>query len=475
MFLVAHAGDGNLHPQLAFDASDPEVLGRVHTFTAETTALSARCGGTLSGEHGIGIEKRDFMTLFMAPADLDAQARLRHAFDPDHLLNPGKASSRAAWLRAGGLAPVLAAPAALTRYEVDRPEGAPPARWVIAPPSLEEAAEAIRAAVSAGSRVLPWGGGIHQGYGGRVEADVVLLTRELAGVVEWRPEDLVITVGGGTLVQDLEALTATRGQTALFSAVPGGATVGGCVAAGVSGWSRLRFGPLRSRVLEVTLVTGDGHVVRNGARVVKNAAGYDLARLTVGSFGSLGLLGRICLKLWPQPLAAATVAIDDPEGALRSLWQPWAVLETDGQGYAYLAGTPAEVEQQAAALGGSVREGHCWPDPLRSRVVAALRVPSPQTRAAVRRLPDGTAYRAAFGVGEVLAGFENADVGRLSALRAWAEEAGGSLVMVAAPDALYAEFDPWGAAPPSLGLQRLVKAAFDPAGIMVPGRLPGRL
>jgi hypothetical protein len=93
----------------------------------------------------------------------------------------------------------------------------------------------------------------------------------------------------------------------------------------------------------------------------------------------------------------------------------------------------------------------------------------------VRRLPDGSAYRAAFGVGEVLVGFEDADVGQLSALRAWAEQAGGSLVLLAAPIALYAEFDPWGSAPPSLGLQRLVKAAFDPAGVMVPGRLPGGL
>ena len=475
MLLVSHAGDGNLHPMLVFDASEAEVLERVHTFTAETTALAARCGGTLSGEHGIGLEKRDSMTLFMTPADLDAQARLRDAFDPDHLLNPGKVLRERHGSRPSGLAPVFAAPAALARYQVDCPQGVPQARWVIAPPSLEEAAEAIRAAASTGSRVLPWGGGVHQGYGGRVEADVVLLTRELAGVIEWRPEDLVATVGAGTTVDELESLLATQDQTALLSGIPGSATVGGCVAAGVSGWPRLRFGPLRSRVLEVTLVTGDGSLVRNGARVVKNAAGYDLARLMVGSLGSLGLLGSACLKLWPRPQATATVAIDDPEAALRCLWQPWAVLEIDGQGYAYLAGTSAEVEQQATALGGTAREGHCWPDPLRSQIVAAFRVPSPQTRAAVRRLPDGSAYRAAFGVGEVLVGLEDADVGQLSALRAWAEQAGGSLVLLAAPTALYDELDPWGSVPPSLRLQQRVKAAFDPAGVMVPGRLPGGL
>jgi FAD/FMN-containing dehydrogenase len=169
------------------------------------------------------------------------------------------------------------------------------------------------------------------------------------------------------------------------------------------------------------------------------------------------------------------VAIDRPEEALRSLWQPWAVLEIDGHGYAYLAGTPAEVEQQATALGGPAREGHHWPDPLVGQTVIALRVPSPQTRAAVSRLPDGVAYRAAFGVGEVVAGLENPDLGRLAALRRWAEQAGGSLVLLAAPAALYDELDPWGSAPPSLRLQQRVKAAFDPAGVMVPGRLPGGL
>jgi len=87
---VFHAGDGNLHPLVSFDASNPGELDRVLAAAKEMVAVSIEAGGTLSGEHGIGMEKRDLMHLVFAPADLDAQARLREAFDPDGLLNPGK-------------------------------------------------------------------------------------------------------------------------------------------------------------------------------------------------------------------------------------------------------------------------------------------------------------------------------------------------------------------------------------------------
>jgi glycolate oxidase len=87
---VFHAGDGNLHPLLVFDKRDPGVLERVHGAGEEIVAASLAAGGVLSGEHGIGIEKRDFMPLLFGPHDLDAQARLRAAFDPDGVANPQK-------------------------------------------------------------------------------------------------------------------------------------------------------------------------------------------------------------------------------------------------------------------------------------------------------------------------------------------------------------------------------------------------
>ena len=87
---VFHAGDGNLHPLLVFDAREPGVLERVHAAGEEIVRVSLEVGGVLSGEHGIGLEKQPFMARQFSPADLDAQARLREAFDPDGLANPGK-------------------------------------------------------------------------------------------------------------------------------------------------------------------------------------------------------------------------------------------------------------------------------------------------------------------------------------------------------------------------------------------------
>ncbi len=85
-----HAGDGNLHPLFTFDASDPEVVAQVNEAADEIVEISIAAGGTLSGEHGIGLEKRDLMHLVFSPVDLDAQARLREAFDPDATMNPKK-------------------------------------------------------------------------------------------------------------------------------------------------------------------------------------------------------------------------------------------------------------------------------------------------------------------------------------------------------------------------------------------------
>jgi glycolate oxidase len=90
MLNVFHAGDGNLHPLVAFDARDPEMLERVTAAAKEMVLVSVEAGGSLSGEHGIGLEKRDLMDHVFGPVDLDAQARLREAFDPDGKLNPGK-------------------------------------------------------------------------------------------------------------------------------------------------------------------------------------------------------------------------------------------------------------------------------------------------------------------------------------------------------------------------------------------------
>ena len=352
-------------------------------------------------------------------------------------------------------------------------EGAPAADAVLAPATLEDAARILEFASDNGLRVLPWGGGTHQGIGGPMHPDVLLLTSRLDQIVAWSPDDLTIVVQAGLPVAALEARLDERRQTAVLPERPGAATVGGVIAAGVSGWRRHRYGPTRDRVLEVVIVTGDGRVVKGGAQVVKNVTGYDLPRLLTGSLGSLGLIGRVCLKLWPKGAAAATVRIDDPARALATAYRPLAILETLSGSFAYLAGTSAEVDAQVAALSGPASDGLQWPDHPDGQVVLSVRVPPASTGEAVRRLPGAAGFVAAHGVGEVSASFDGVSPSALGELRSWAESLGGAVVVLTAPPGF--DLDPWGTPPASLSLQRRIKAAFDPATVMSPGRLPGKI
>ena len=354
--------------------------------------------------------------------------------------------------------------------------GAPEADFVIAPRDGEETARLLDVAAEHGLVVLPWGGGEHQGLGGRVEPDIVLVTSSLGGVIDYQPDDLTVVVGAGMPVSDLEEMLGDDDLTAVLPEHPGAATVGGVVAAAASPWRRLRHGPVRDRMLQVTLATGDGRLVTAGGRVVKNVTGFDIPRLSAGSLGSLGVIVDVCLKLWPRGEARATVTVDDPERALATAFRPLAVVGSSAGVQVFLGGTAREVEAQAADLGGETAPGLAWPEDPVGAVRGVVRVPPALVGSAVDRLPSGVVALAAHGVGEVRWG---ADLDRarvvLSEVRAWSEDSGGSTVVTAAPQSVYAEFDPWGSAPSTLDLQRRVKAAFDPAGVMVPGRLPGGL
>jgi glycolate oxidase FAD binding subunit len=300
--------------------------------------------------------------------------------------------------------------------------------------------------------------------------EILILTNRLTKVVDWQPGDLTLVVEAGAPVGDVEAMLAERNQSMVLAEHAAGSTIGGMIASGVSGYRRLRYGPSRDRMLEAVVASGDGRVFTSGGRVVKNVTGYDIPRLVTGSLGSLGVIGRVCLKLWPVPESAATIAVDVAD--FTRLYRPLALLETEAGPAAYLAGTAEEVAGQAEAVGATVRPGLAWPEPLTSSSQIELRVPAPLVSAAVAEVRAGgsEAFRAQHGVGIVTAGFPDWSAERLTALRSWAETNAGSAVVVAAPTA---GIDRWGTPPASADLQRRVKQAFDPRRIMVPGRLPG--
>jgi glycolate oxidase FAD binding subunit len=226
-------------------------------------------------------------------------------------------------------------------------------------------------------------------------------------------------------------------------------------------------------MLEVDLITGDGRAVRGGGRVVKNVTGFDLPRLAAGSFGSLGLIGRVCLKLWPLPQARRTVTL--PGAQPDYGYRPLAVVEQRGQVQVFLAGTPAEVEARTTELGGRHEEGWKWPGPLEGPVGLSLRLAPRWLAGFLGQIPSSWSYQAMPGVGETRIGCRDFDPDVVGALRARAESHGGALVITDAPASVYETFDPWGTAPAGMELQRRVVARFDPDRVVNPGRLPGGL
>ncbi len=342
----------------------------------------------------------------------------------------------------------------------------------VAPSTVEDLSSILRGATEGKRVVQVVGGGTKQGYGTPQRPDLIVDMGGLSGIEEWDPDDLTVTVGAGTPVGELEATLAERSQTAVLPEVPGESTVGGVISAGVSSLRRARLLGTRERMLEVRLVTGDGRVVRGGGRVVKNVSGYDLPRLVVGAFGSLGVLTSVCLKLWPRPRGSATVVIDDIEAAGRVV-RPLAVLEHDGVIEVFLWGTPEEVAASSARLGGEPSSGHRWPADPEGPYRWSLRVPPAQTASALERLPNGWHYVAVHRAGDIRAA--SPDAGGAAELREWVEGVGGALVVVEAPADGLNGLDPWGSPPPGLEVQRRLIAQFDPGRILNPGRLPAGL
>lgn len=357
-------------------------------------------------------------------------------------------------------------PSHISWLEVEIP-GAPEDAFQLAPKTVRDVEAILRYCTERDLVVQVWGGGTHSGFGAPAKPDFVMSMERMGDIESWEPDDLTVVVGAGAKVSDVEARLASKNQTLVMPERPGEATVGGVIAAGISSLRRGRLYPTRERVLEVTMVTGDGRLVRSGGRVVKNVTGYDLHRLAVGAFGSLGVIIAVCLKLWPVPPGSATVEIEDMDRA-GAVVRPLATLESDGRLMVYLQGTEAEVESQAARLGGKTRSGLHWPaDPV-GKWEWSLRVPPARTSEAVSRLPGAWSYLALHGVGELRLASDTHD--GAGDLRSWAESIGGHLVVTRGDPGI---FDPWGTPPPGLGLQRRIIAEFDPKRILNPGRLPG--
>ena len=231
-------------------------------------------------------------------------------------------------------------------------------------PALQVLIDRIRSAAAAGAQLRVRGGGSKDFYGETPQGEL-LDTRVLEGISSYEPTELVVTARCGTLLSELEATLAEKGQCLPFEpphygSGEGGslATVGGMVAAGLSGPSRAAVGSVRDHVLGLTLLNGQGEVLSFGGQVMKNVAGYDVSRLVPGSMGILGVVAEVSLKVLPFAAATKTLRFAmDQASALRRLnqWggQPLPINASawwDGVLLLRLRGAKAAVEAAAKGM-----------------------------------------------------------------------------------------------------------------------------
>lgn len=196
---------------------------------------------------------------------------------------------------------------------------------------LHQITERIRAAAAHRTPLRIRAGGSKDFYGQSLQGELLDLTG-LSGIISYEPSELVVTARAGTPLSELEAVLAEKGQCLAFEpphfaqpgAGPSGATVGGMVAAGLSGPARASVGGVRDYVLGVKLLNGRAELLTFGGQVIKNVAGYDVSRLMVGALGTLGVLTEISLKVLPvAPLEATLMAGGIPQQAALDLLQRW--------------------------------------------------------------------------------------------------------------------------------------------------------
>jgi glycolate oxidase FAD binding subunit len=399
----------------------------------------------------------------------------------------------------------------------DAVDGVRPAA-VVEPGSVEEAAAALRDAAAAGQALAFRGGGSKLGLGNPPERlDLLVSTARLDQVLEHAAGDLVVKVQGGVRLADLQAALAPAGQQLGLDPPEPGATVGGVVAANASGPRRLRYGTARDLIIGITVVLADGTVAHAGGKVVKNVAGYDLAKLFCGSLGTLGLVAEAVFRLHPVPEAAGTVALEVRRPAdacaavgrlLRATVEPsavelaWPEPAAPGRLTVLLEGIRPGVEARVAAtadlLGAGAQGGVADPDAPAPRLgalpwpadgggpVVGVKAACPPAEldgavgdlwAAADAAGVGCRLTAHAGSGVLRAALPWAGTDALAAALAAARRGlvarGGSLVLVEAPVELKRAVEVWGPAGDALELMRRVKRRFDPEGRLAPGRFVG--
>ena len=402
----------------------------------------------------------------------------------------------------------------------------------VEPATVEEIRSLVREAEACSVPILPSGSGNHLHLGNASTGrNTVLSVRKLDETFEYYPENFTVGVQAGVSTTSLLELLAKNGQELPFD-LSGRRpfTIGGLVATGYGGPRRSGRGTIRDYVIGIEAVRGGGESVRSGGRVVKNVAGYDLAKLYIGSHGTLGIITRVYLKLRPQPEVrrGRYITFDDAASAWNLVatlrekhLDPPSLMVLNREASSMMGGpkvTPAGAavwalnEGWAEEVTASEEEANklsspgAWDvDAHADRTLEALSdlaLPDPQEveqglvlRCAVlpgrtpeafeslaRKLPGATLWADA-NCGFILARIDAAvaedpesELAKaVDLLATLAGEVAGQARILAAPEWLRQERDLWLAPPAAPDWLRRVKSALDPRGIFAPGREPGRM
>lgn len=382
------------------------------------------------------------------------------------------------------------------------------------PHSEAEVAALIREAREAKTPLAVEGGGTRRGLGRPVQAARRVSLRGLSGIVAYEPSEMVISARAGTPLAEIEAALAEKGQMLPFEPLDhralfgsdGAPTIGAVAACNLSGPRRIQAGAARDALIGLRLVNGRGEIVKSGGRVMKNVTGLDLVKLNCGAMGTLGALTEVTFKLLPRPERRATISIqglDDARAvealsaALGSPFEPSGAAHVPAH-----AGEPARtlvrLENLDASMSYRVAEmkkvlapfgrpmqlnedlaDQLWRDVRDARFFAGDERVVWRVSLAPSRAPAFVAALAPlacdhvfdWGGGLVWLGCDAAGDGGAAAIRA-ALGGRGHATLARAPDSLRASvdvFEPLAA--PLMKITAGVKASFDPAGLLNPGRM----
>lgn len=411
---------------------------------------------------------------------------------------------------------------------------------VVFPKSAEQVALILKCAAEHKLAVIPCGGATGLGIGSLPSRyDICLCMLNIAHVGYYEPSDLTAGIGAGMRLDDLQNLLSRDGLwLPLDPPGNGQATIGGIAAMNASGPLRHFYGAPRDMVVGMRVANANGKLIKTGGRVVKNVAGYDLGKLLIGSYGTLGVITEVNLKLFPLPaerrtfvLSSGTLGIarDLRRSILTSPINPLRMVLLDAEAARMVCSAGqldrVELEPQLWLEAGGSKSviDRTWKelDALGRAVGAGVRAyDGANVQSAWQAISDfsnwlGKNYPGALvlkgtmpissceeflslaqqeaqnekvrmasvvqsGVGILYLGLPDSVgtdrmAGLIGRIRKAAEKAGGALVLISAPADLKAQLDVWGAPGTSFELMRRMKAAWDPNGVLAPGRFVGSI